>query len=150
MSRRSELPAIASAQVHHKEASADELLPLPSSVLGGSILDGGSVPKDGGKKRAAKKSKTSPEVASAVDSEQTGGIGPGSAAVTLMLRSGLFAFCRSRVRNTTPAPQEFFRSLARILRESLADDEWSLPSLAACLAVGGMPTPTPPKKPRVS
>ena len=73
----------------------------------------------------------------------------GPCSVTIMLRTGLFPFCRARTRNTTPAPVEFFRALSEAFRVSLAAQTWQLPSLDQCAEFDlAGPTPTPPTKRR--
>ena len=73
-------------------------------------------------------------------SEQLVVPGLGPCSVTVMMRSGLFPHCRSRNRNTTPSPVEFFRELAEGFRASLVRSEWRLPSLERCLQeTGGSP-----------
>ena len=56
-----------------------------------------------------------------------GGLGPCS--VTVMIRTGLFPHCRSRLRDTTPAPKELFLLLAENFRKGLLSEDWRLPTL---------------------
>jgi hypothetical protein len=58
--------------------------------------------------------------------------GEGKCSVTVMLRTGLFPHCRSRLRNTTPSPVKLFRSWAESFRISVASGLWRLPTLAEC------------------
>ena len=58
----------------------------------------------------------------------------GSLSVTVMQRTTLFKWTQSRVRGTTPHPQEFFHAISASFVDSLANKSWSLPSLAACVA----------------
>lgn len=58
--------------------------------------------------------------------------GLGSCSVTVMLRCALFAKCRSRLRNVSPTPREFFELLADTFREGLAGGTWQLPTLQEC------------------
>jgi hypothetical protein len=64
-------------------------------------------------------------------------------SVTVMVRTSLFPYCRSRLRNTTPSPEELFLTLAAKLREGLCGVQWVLPSLeevqAACVDAASTP-----------
>ena len=57
-----------------------------------------------------------------------GGFGPLS--VTVMVRTDLFPYCRSRLLSTTPAPHGFFLMLAEAFRQATMQGCWELPSLA--------------------
>ena len=74
----------------------------------------------------------------------------GKCSVTVMLRTALFPFHRSRVRNTTPSPVEFFQGLSKVFVKDLAGAGWVLPTLAQCLAEEapdvGAPAAPPMKK----
>ena len=63
------------------------------------------------------------------------GLGPCS--VTVMVRTGLFPHCRSRLRDTTPAPKALFLLLAGIFRKALLSADWRLPTFDECLRVHG-------------
>ena len=56
----------------------------------------------------------------------------GKYSVTVQLRTSLFAQSRSRLKDTTPSPVEFFHALASVVRQSFGDLPWSLPSLTQC------------------
>ncbi len=56
----------------------------------------------------------------------------GDLSVTVMFRTALFPHCRSRCRNTTPAPPLLFEKLSESFLSSLATLTFELPSLAAC------------------
>ena len=63
-------------------------------------------------------------------------------SVTVVLRTALFPHCRSRLRNTTPAPVGMFVKLAESLRSSFVELNFRLPTLGQCqrmLAVGARP-----------
>jgi hypothetical protein len=53
----------------------------------------------------------------------------GPLSVTIMARTSLFPGYPSRLRTRTPSPVEFLHLLARVFRESFANDVWRLPSL---------------------
>lgn len=53
-------------------------------------------------------------------------------SVTVMLRTSLFPHCRSRLRNTTPAPVAMFAKLAESIRCSFAQLTFCLPTLQQC------------------
>ena len=75
------------------------------------------------------------------------GLGPCS--VTIMFRTALFPHTRSRLRNATPHPPLFFKTLSASFRASLASTTWVLPSLSeceACLSPEGSEQETPPSK----
>ena len=56
----------------------------------------------------------------------------GKYSVTVQLRTSLFGQARARLRDTTPSPQEFFMTLASVIRDALRDLKWELPDHAAC------------------
>lgn len=58
--------------------------------------------------------------------------GLGLLSVTVMFRTSLFAFDKSRLRNTTPSPVPFFQALAESFRSSISQGSWELPSLLRC------------------
>jgi hypothetical protein len=58
----------------------------------------------------------------------------GKYSTTVMLRTTLFPFARSRIRNTTPAPQGFFFAISASMVDCFARLSWKLPSLEACTA----------------
>ena len=60
--------------------------------------------------------------------------GLGRVAVSVMMRTALFAFNRARLRNNTPSPLACFEALARCFREGLATATLRLPDLAECQA----------------
>jgi hypothetical protein len=53
-------------------------------------------------------------------------------SVSVMQRTTLFPFTRSRVKDTTPHPVEFFRTIAASFVHSLAAGSWQLPPLELC------------------
>ena len=55
--------------------------------------------------------------------------------VSIMMRTCLFPYNRSRCQNTTPSPQDVFRKLALCFTEHLASHRLELPTLARVQAV---------------
>jgi hypothetical protein len=53
----------------------------------------------------------------------------GKCSVTVMLRTGLFPYNRSRLMNVTPAPPAVFYMLSDIFKTFLATATWKLPTL---------------------
>jgi hypothetical protein len=54
-------------------------------------------------------------------------------SVSVMMRTTLFPYTQSRIRGTTPHPVEFFHGISRSFALSLANSQWRLPTLAACV-----------------
>ena len=54
-------------------------------------------------------------------------------SVSVMMRTTLFPHTQSRLRGTTPHPVEFFHAISASFAASLADSQWRLPTLAACV-----------------
>jgi hypothetical protein len=79
--------------------------------------------------------------------------GLGRCSVTVMIRTGLFPHNRSRLRNTTPSPVGFFKTVASAFLHSLSAEVWSLPTLADCQLIvpeaqAATPTPVHEEPPR--
>ena len=60
--------------------------------------------------------------------------GLGACSLTLMLRTALFPGCRSRVRNTTPAPPQLLHVIAEVCSRTFATEEFRFPTLRECEA----------------
>jgi hypothetical protein len=58
----------------------------------------------------------------------------GDCSVTVMMRTALFPFSRSRLRNTTPSPADVFQSLVLSFREALASERFVLPTYTQVMA----------------
>ena len=58
------------------------------------------------------------------------GLGPCS--VTVMCRTSLFPYNRSRIRGTTPSPKQFFETLTASFQDSLLRQMFRLPTLGDC------------------
>ena len=70
----------------------------------------------------------------AADAELLEVPGLGACSVAVMLRTSLFPKCRSRLRNTTPAPLPLFLGWSKVFRETFAGTPFILPTLAECEA----------------
>ena len=68
----------------------------------------------------------------ALESELLEVPGLGRLAVSVMLRTSLFAWSRARLRQTSPSPAACFEALARCFREGFAANAIRLPTLAEC------------------
>jgi hypothetical protein len=53
-------------------------------------------------------------------------------SVSVMVRTTLFPETQSRLRDVTPAPQNFFRALAHSIKTAFASGAWRLPSFEEC------------------
>ena len=79
--------------------------------------------------------------------------GLGLLSVTVMFRTSMFAFDKSRLRNTTPSPVPFFEALAESFRSSLSQDGWQMPPLLRCeeyLTEPSASSSRPIKRPRAA
>ena len=56
----------------------------------------------------------------------------GMTSVTVMLRTDLFPYFKSRLRNRLPTPKAALFRLAFVFREALVAHDWVLPKLEAC------------------
>ena len=59
-------------------------------------------------------------------------------SVTIMFRTALFSYNRSRLRNASPHPANFFSCLAESFWATLAHTKWELPSLDVCRAAANI------------
>jgi hypothetical protein len=59
--------------------------------------------------------------------------GLGLCSMSVMLRTSLFPYARSRLRNTTPSPPELFYGLAGVFCDSFSRHTLCLPSLSDCM-----------------
>jgi hypothetical protein len=64
-------------------------------------------------------------------------------SVAIMLRTSLFPYNRSRLRNTTPSPIPVFESLALSFRQALEAESFVLPSYAQVMAEHAIGGPMP-------